>query len=179
MNIYSKIKAKVLDERGSLTILSTSLFMLLVVSSFLILNASSAYLAKRELVQVGEELISKAAHHLDSISYYSNSQNPSSSISMGSDPNSFNPSSTYTGGASGVLPIDCSSAYQTFINEISGAQLRGNPIHFDSWNCDGSSVSAKVSSQIKHLLVTPILGSDSSFLVTATISAINRLQGAN
>ena len=58
------------DERGSLSILSTSLFFLLVISSFVILNSSSAFLAKRELVQIGEVAITRATHHLDAGSYY-------------------------------------------------------------------------------------------------------------
>ena len=53
------------NDRGSLSILSTSLFLLLVLSSFVVMNASSAFLAKRELVQIGELAASNAAHILD------------------------------------------------------------------------------------------------------------------
>jgi hypothetical protein len=156
------------EERGSLSILSTSLFFLLVISSFVILNSSSAFLAKRELVQIGEVAITRATHHLDAGSYYNGASSAGASW-------------TYSGGGSSTssnlaLPIDCTLAYQSFTHEIYKSQLRNNPIGFTDWNCDGYTASAKLTSQVQHLLRMPILASQSPITISATISALNRLQ---
>jgi len=161
------------DERGSLSILSTSLFFLLVISSFVILNSSSAFLAKRELVQIGEVAITRATHHLDAGSYYNGVS--------GSGASSNGASWTYSGGSNSsssnlALPIDCALAYQSFTHEIYKSQLRNNPIGFTDWNCDGYTASAKLTSQVQHLLRMPILASQSPITISATISALNRLQ---
>ena len=156
------------DERGSLSILSNSLFFLLVISSFVILNSSSAFLAKRELVQIGEVAITRATHHLDAGSYYNGaSKKPANWAFSGISSSNSN---------SGALPIDCSLAYQSFTREIYKSQLRNNPIGFTDWNCDGYTASAKLTSQIQHLLRMPILSSQSPITISATISALNRLQ---
>jgi len=146
-------------DRGSLTILSTSLFLILVLTSFVIMNASSAFLAKRELVQIGEAVATRAAQHLDQGAYYSN--NP-----------------TYFVNSTAALPIDCSAAYQSFSNEIAQSNLRDNQIHFSGWSCDGYSIHASISTQTKHLFALPIIGSDNPFTITAEISVLNRLQAA-
>ena len=166
------------DERGSLSILSTSLFFLLVISSFVILNSSSAFLAKRELLQIGEVAITRATHHLDAGSYYNG---VSGSGVSGSGASSNGASWTYSGGnnpssSTLALPIDCSLAYQSFTHEIYKSQLRNNPIGFTDWNCDGYKASAKLTSQVQHLLRMPILATQSPITVSATISALNRLQ---
>ena len=156
------------DERGSLSILATSLFFLLVISSFVILNSSSAFLAKRELVQIGEIAITRATHHLDAGSYYNGASSAGASWT-----NSGGDSST---SSTLALPIDCSLAYQSFTHEIYKSQLRNNPIGFTDWNCDGYKASAKLTSQVQHLLRMPILASQSPLTISATISALNRLQ---
>jgi Flp pilus assembly protein TadG len=139
------------DERGSLSILSTSLFFLLVISSFVFINASSAMLAKRELVQISETAMTRATHALDVRNYY-------------------------LGNTGTALPIDCAAAYQIFTQELSTSNLRKQPIGFNNWNCDGRAVYATVSAQASHLLRIPFTSQDSQFMVSATISAINRLQ---
>lgn len=149
--LLRKLRTRLSDERGSLSILSTSLFFILVISSFVILNTSSAFMAKRELIQIGESAITKSTHNLDVSNYYSGSSGP-------------------------ALPINCTAAYQTFTQQLSQSHLRSHPIGFSEWNCDGYATSAKVTSQAEHLLRIPFLGGDSSFTLSAVISAHNRLQ---
>jgi len=171
--IANRFAMKFKEERGSLSILSTSLFFLLVISSFVILNLSSAFLAKRELVQIGEVAITRATHYLDAGSYYNGASSDETSS------NGANWSNSGAGGPTSntpALPIDCSLAYKTFASEISRAQLRNNPINFTDWNCDGYAVSAKLSSPIQHLLRMPMLASQTPVTISATISALNRLQ---
>ena len=154
------------EERGSLSILSTSLFFLLVLSSFVIMNASSAYLAKRELIQIGEVGITKAVQHLDSNSYYGNLAGGSSSSG-----NSAGNSVSNT-----AIPIDCPAAAQSFRNEMAQSNLRQSPIVLNQWSCDGFNASATISSQVRHLLVMPILGSQAPMVVTTEVAARNALQ---
>ena len=154
------------EERGSLSILSTSLFFLLVLSSFVIMNASSAYLAKRELIQIGEVGITRAVQHLDSNSYYGNLAGGSSSSG-----NSAGNSVSNT-----AIPIDCPAAAQSFRNEMAQSNLRQSPIVLNQWSCDGFNASATISSQVRHLLVMPILGSQAPMVVTTEVAARNALQ---
>lgn len=154
------------EERGSLSILSTSLFFLLVLSSFVIMNASSAYLAKRELIQIGEVGITRAVQHLDSNSYYGNLAGGSSS--------SGNSAGNYV--SNSAIPIDCPAAAQSFRNEMAQSNLRQSPIVLNQWSCDGFNASATISSQVRHLLVMPILGSQAPMVVTTEVAARNALQ---
>lgn len=146
------------DERGSLSILSTSLFFLLVLSSFVIMNTSSGFLAKRELVQTGEELLSKAVQNLDAATYYSNGSNGSNQSQQSS------------------LPIDCNTSYSQFSQSILRVQLRNQPVSISAWNCDGWRASVTLTSLIKQLLVLPIIGSQNPLEIKAEIAATNRLQ---
>lgn len=145
-------KSVIKEERGSLSILSTGLFLLLVLSSFVIMNASSAFLAKRELIQIGEFAITRAAQNLDPNSYYGNA--------------------TITT----ALPIDCGAAEQSFRNEIAQSYLRQTAVILNEWKCDGFSASAMISSQVRHLLVMPILGSQGLITVSTEVAAHNALQ---
>lgn len=183
-----RMREKIVDERGSLSILSTSLFFLLVLSSFVIMNTSSGFLAKRELIQTGEALLSKAVQNLDAATYYSNGSN-------GSNGSNFNGSSSADSGSNynqpayfgqmygmtnqsqqSSLPIDCNTAYSQFSQSILRAQLRDQPIWISAWNCDGWRVSVTLTSRIKQLLVLPIIGSQSPVDISAEIAATNRLQ---
>jgi Flp pilus assembly protein TadG len=157
------------DERGSLSILTFSLFLLLVFISFMILNTSSAYLAKRELIQIGEVALTRAAHHLDTESYYGQGYSIVDAYAQGSrSPTKSN------------LPIDCAAAYQSFTNELARSNLRSNAIGFNQWRCDGKEASASITSQVPQLLSIPFLNSvvavNGLIPITTTIATTNRLQ---
>ena len=65
------IKQSIYEERGSLSILIMTLFLLLLVFSFTIIDISDAYLAKRQLTEIGDVAITKAAHAISLSRYYS------------------------------------------------------------------------------------------------------------
>jgi len=148
------------SERGSLSILTLTLFFLLVISSLVILNSSSAFMAKRELIQIGEDAITRSTHNLDVSYYYAGNANGNANSS----------------GGTRVLPINCKAAYETFAQQISLSNLRSYPIGMSEWSCDGYMTSAKITSQARHLLHIPFLTTNATFTVSATISAHNRLQ---
>jgi len=143
------------SDRGSLSILSISLFLLLVFSSFVIMNTSSAFIAKRELIQIAETAASRAGHNLNVNDYYS----PSTVSTQKLD-----------------VAIDCNKAYESFSNEIRNSMLRATHISIAAWNCDGWALSASVSSQIKQLFSLPILGSQAPLVITAGVAVSNRRQ---
>ena len=162
------------EERGSLSILSTSLFFLLVLTSLVIMNASSAFLAKRELIQIGEVGITRAVQHLDANSYYGNLAGASSSSGNSVGNSVSNPVGNSVSNI--AIPIDCPAAAQSFRNEMAQSNLRQSPIVLNQWSCDGFNASATISSQVRHLLVMPILGSQAPMVVTTEVAARNALQ---
>jgi hypothetical protein len=191
---FRQARANLIDDRGSLSILSTSLFFLIVVTSFVILNISSAMLAKRELIQIGESAITRATHNLNVSIYYAGASDGNGSVNFpgpagGSAANgsasaangsgsAANGSASAANGNSNVsaLPINCNAAYQTFTQQLSLTNLRSNPIGFSEWSCDGFATSAKITSQANHLLRIPFMTANSTYTLSATISAHNRLQ---
>jgi hypothetical protein len=184
---FRQARANLIDDRGSLSILSTSLFFLIVVTSFVILNISSAMLAKRELIQIGESAITRATHNLDVSSYYAGASDRNGSANFsgpagGGAANGSGGAANGSGGAANgntnvsALPINCNAAYQTFTQQLSLANLRSNPIGFSEWSCDGFATSAKITSQANHLLRIPFITANPTYTLSATISAHNRLQ---
>jgi uncharacterized membrane protein len=142
------------DERGSLSILTTTLFFILVLSSFVILNLSSAFLAKRELVQIGEVAITRASQNLDMERYYLQDSDLT------------------------TVPVDCGAAYDAFVNEISANSVRGRSISLDSWSCEGDSPTATISVKIRPLLAIPFMSTNKGS-GSATESASNSDYGNN
>ena len=59
------------DEEGSILVLITTLFLLVFILSIGIIDVSDSYLAKRELIQIGEDAILVASHSLNENLYYS------------------------------------------------------------------------------------------------------------
>lgn len=149
------------DDSGSLSLAITSLFLLTLLLAFSIIDISGAFLAKRELINIGEAAISRSAHHIDTERYYSGPR--SGSGLNGSEP-------------SYLLPIDCASAEESLGAEIAGSRLNGSKIAISSFSCDGDQLHTILTSQVKPLLALPLLpGSvmNKLLLISASISASN------
>lgn len=150
------------DESGSLVILIFSLFLLLLVASLSVVDISDNFLAKRQLVEIGEVAITRAAHKISLTRYYSGDILMDNS---GVDGSSFR------------IPIDCSSAYGAFRDEIAASSLRGSPISIKDWSCVGDEVTASIESQNAQLLNLPFgIGSNSTTL-TSTVGATSIIGG--
>ncbi len=150
------------DESGSLVILTFSLFLLLLISSLAVINISDSFLAKRQLVEIGEVAITRAAHSISLSRYYSGN------ILMD------------TSGADGPqfrIPLDCQRAQLAFQNEISSSSLRGKEVSITSWNCVDDEVEATIQTQIPTLISLPLgIGTNSSN-ITATVGATSIIGG--
>ena len=106
--------------------LTSGLFVLLLMISVGIIDISDAYLAKRELIQIGESSVSHAAQSLDSTRYYEDGI-----LNSG-----------------GRVPIDCNSANLMFQDEMAHKSLRKNSIDVITFECTPEQITAEISSNI-------------------------------
>jgi Flp pilus assembly protein TadG len=164
----NQIRELARDESGSLTLLISSLFLITLILSFSIIDIAGALVAKRQLINIGESAISRAAHNIDLTRYYSGEFTISGNGASGV-------------GASGekyLVPIDCSAASSALESEIAMSQLRQSPVNILSFTCEGDVIRATITSQVAPLLALPILQGSvmNQFLnITATVSASNEI----
>ena len=125
------------SEAGSISVLISSLFLLVFILSVGIIDISDSYLAKRELIQIGEDAILVASHTLNENLYYTNLQSLDAKI--------------------GRVPIDCSLAEIKFHAEVAVRSLRNNEVSVSGWRCSGDEITASISSKIQALVNFPIL----------------------
>lgn len=150
------------NDSGSLVILTFSLFLLLLISSLAVIDISDSFLAKRQLVEIGEVAITRAAHSISLSRYYSGNILMDSS---GADGTQFR------------IPLDCLTAELAFQNEISSSALRGQGIAVTSWSCVNDEVEATIQAQVPVLISLPLgIGADSS-LITSTVGATSIIGG--
>lgn len=162
MNQRKKWSKVVRDESGSLIILVFALFLLLLIFSFEIINVSDTFLAKRELVELGEVAITRAAHSLSLSRYYSGN------FLMDS------------GGVDGTqfrIPLDCQAAYLAFQEEVSGERLRGQSVSISGWSCSNDEVVATLEVVIPLLLKLPSSFGSSTSTISSTVGAISIVGG--
>jgi len=150
------------DETGSLVILIFSLFLLLLILIFGIMNISDAFLAKRELVGIGEVAVSKAAHQISLERYYSGNILMDQS---GPDGSNFR------------IPIDCAAAWSAFESEVSTSNLRGHAISIVDWSCVNDEVSGTLSAQIPMLIGLPFDLSRDGETIQSTVAATSIIGG--
>ena len=159
------------DESGSLSLLIISLFFITLVLSFAIIDISGALVAKRQLFNIGEAAISRAAHNIDLPRYYAGDWKSSGVSTSGMSPQ----------GENYLVPIDCLVASRSLESEIASSMLHGSEVHIESFTCDGDVIHATISSEIAPTLALPILqGSVMNRLltITATISASNEIRAS-
>jgi len=172
------------DESGSLTLFITSLFLLTLLLSFAIIDISGALVAKRQLVNIGEAAISRAAHNIDLARYYSgeftiSGYGTSGVGTSGVGTSGVGTSGVGTSGEKYLVPIDCQAASNTLESEIAISQLHRSPVHVLSFTCEGDLIRATITSRIAPLLALPILQGSvmNQFLnITATVSASNEIR---
>lgn len=145
-------------ESGSISVLISGLFLLVLTLSIGIIDVTDSYLAKRELITIGEDAILVASHSLDENRYYSGSSN-----SFG-EPNR-------------RVPINCASAALKFSAEIGTRNLRRNAIGVSGWSCSDDQITASISSSIQALVNFPILSriNGGKIGVNATIGAASEI----
>lgn len=145
-------------ESGSISVLISGLFLLVLTISIGIIDVTDSFLAKRELMQIGEDAILVASHSLDETRYYSGSSNSSGALNQ-------------------RVPINCASAALKFSAEISAKNLRRNLIGVSGWSCSNDQITASISSSIQALVNFPILSriNGGKIGVNATIGATSEI----
>ncbi len=149
-------------DRGSLIIMMITLALVLLVSSLGLINISNNFLAKRELVEIGEVAVTRAAHQISLARYYSGN------ILM---------DNSAADGAQFRIPLDCVKAFASFTEEISTSTLRAHPISMTNWSCANDEVVATIEVEIPVLLELPFGIGSSTTLVSATIAATSIIGG--
>ena len=148
------------SEAGSISVLISSLFLIVFILSVGIIDISDSYLAKRELIQIGEDAILVASHTLNENLYYTDSQS--------------------LGATSGRVPIDCSLAEIKFHAEVALRSLRNNEVSVSGWRCSGDEITASISSKIQALVNFPILSNinDGFIGIDAIIGATSEVSNS-
>ncbi len=151
------------DETGSLIILVLTLFLLLLISSLTVVDITDNFLAKRELIEIGEVAITRAAHQISLSRYYAGHILMDNSVADGSQ---FR------------IPLDCAAANRAFLDEISVSTLRGGVISVHSWSCSDDQVVATITATAPVLVKLPLGIGSSSNEVSSTIAATSIIGGA-
>jgi hypothetical protein len=139
------------SENGSLSVLISGLFLLVLTLSIGILDISDTYLAKRELIQIGEAALGPAAHAIDLARYYQEG-----ALSSGRR-----------------VPLDCTAARTIIQNEIMQRTLRDAVIDISSWRCESDQMSVTLHSSVLPLVNFPLLSQITGprISVVATVGA--------
>ena len=154
MAIGSWLKHK---SRGSLIPLSFGFFLIAMTLSFISINISAAYAAKKELTNIGEAAINSSAHSINLLFYYS-------------EINRFDSKKR--------VPLNCQEAGSKFHALISQSRVSDKVIKVDSFNCDLYEVSAQISitaqlpidipffhlNELDKLKITTSIGASSEYI---------------
>ena len=155
--VFMRFKVLAHGEEGSISVLITSLFLLVFILSIGIIDVSDSYLAKRELIQIGEDAILVASHSLDENLYYSDAAGLNAT--------------------NGRVPINCALAEIKFHSELTLRNLRNNEIVVSGWSCSGDQITAGIRAKIQALVNFPILSNMNNGHITidAVIGATSEL----
>jgi hypothetical protein len=144
-------------SRGSLIPLSFGFFLIAMTLSFISINISAAYAAKKELTNIGEAAINSSAHSINLLFYYS-------------EINRFDSKKR--------VPLNCQEASSKFYALISQSRVSDKVINVDSFNCDLYEVSAQISitaqlpidipffnlNELDKLKITTSIGASSEYI---------------
>jgi hypothetical protein len=144
-------------SRGSLIPLSFGFFLIAMSLSFISINISAAYAAKKELTNIGEAAINSSAHSINLLFYYS-------------EINRFDSKKR--------VPLNCQEASSKFYALVSQSRVSDKVIKVDSFNCDLYEVSAQISitaqlpidipffhlNELDKLKITTSIGASSEYI---------------
>lgn len=146
------------DDRGSLSLLTMSLFVTSLIIVAVLTDISSVYLAKRSLTQATEAAAQRGSRNLDLDMYYRGEYNLTR----------FLIGLTGQGERDPGIPIDCSLGQRDAINTLHDWSNSGPSIMRRSMSaitlidsqCDGYELALKTSSVASLPFVLPFVGID-------------------
>lgn len=142
---------------GSLIPLSFGFFLIAICLAFISINISAAYTNKKELTNIGEAAINKAAHSINLFAYYG-------------EINRYQPDKR--------VPLDCLAANGTFNNLLRSMDLSGKQITVERFTCNLYDLSAQISVSGKMPIQIPFFNLDNlnNLTIRTTIGASSRIQ---
>jgi len=143
-------------SRGSLIPLSFGFFLIAICLAFVSINISTAYAVKKELSNIGEATINKAAHSINLFAYYGEINRYQSNKRV---------------------PLDCQAASSSFSNLIQSIDLSGKKISIERFNCDLYELSAQISVAGRMPIKIPFLNLDNldNLTIRTTIGASSKI----
>ena len=161
----TKLRARLKNEEGSISVLVFGLFAVVLLSSVVLTDISSIIVAHRSLVQATESAAQSAAHALDLDTYY---QGKHSALSF------------LVSDASPVIPIDCAAANSratVTLNDIANTSV-GTPSEVrssfqTSWQNTGSASSSKklLRPELSNIHISEFQCNGTGVLITASAKA--------
>jgi len=144
-------------SRGSLIPLSFGFFLISICLAFISINISTAYALKKELSNIGEAAINKAAHSINLFAYYGEINRYQSNKRV---------------------PLDCQAASSSFNNLIQSIDLSGKKIIVERFNCDLYELSAQISIAGRLPIQIPFFNLDNldNLTIRTTIGASSKIQ---
>jgi hypothetical protein len=144
-------------SRGSLIPLSFGFFLIAICLAFISINISTAYKLKKDLTNIGEAAINKAAHSINLFAYYGEINRYQSNKRV---------------------PLDCQAANTNFSNLLQSIDLFGKKITVERFTCDLYEISAQISVAGRMPIQIPFFNLDNldNLTIRTTIGASSKIQ---
>ena len=150
-----RLKALGRDDRGSISVLTIGLFVVLLTLALVLTDISSIYLAKRTLSLASESAVQFGMKNLDAESYYSGEYNFNQLLV-----NSLGQAEVDPG-----IPIDCEAGFNDVRNvfndweNVSPATKRGNlqGMSLSAFQCDGFQIYVETSAIARIPIPIPFI----------------------
>jgi hypothetical protein len=174
LRLKSNLKSIHRDERGSISLLVITLFLIAISMILISVNVASVSLAKRSLTQATEAAAQRGVRNLDKAAYYSGEFDLSTQVQ-----NLFG-----VGPSDPGIPIDCSKAK----NDAQGAiadwsngsdslkRIEISDFSLVSIECDGFGIQLVTSARSKLPMQLAFFGLE-SVEISARVSVTNKRTG--
>lgn len=149
------IKKCLNSERGSISVLTIGLFTVVLITSLILTDISSIYLAKRSLTLATEAAVQRGMKNLDKESYYKGEYNATSGVLTLLGEGEEDPG----------IPIDCSGGYKDAEEVLQhwqrdgAASIRENieSIYISDYSCDGFQIYLETKARARIPIVIPFI----------------------
>jgi hypothetical protein len=165
------------DDRGSISVLTIGLFIVLLSVALILTDVSSIYLAKRSLSLASEAAVQYGMKNLDSENYYSGEYNFNQLLVSSLGQAQENPG----------IPIDCEaglSDVRQVIDDwqrVSLASKRENMTDFElaDYQCDGFQIYVETTAVVRIPIPVPFIYLDEVLIKTHAGAVAERAETNN
>ena len=152
------------DDRGSISVITIGLFVVLLTLALVLTDISSIYLAKRSLSLASESAVQFGMKNLDAQSYYSGEYNLNQLLV-----NSLGQPETDPG-----IPIDCEAGLRDVRSALNDWQVSGGAstrknlenISLTDFQCDGFQIYIETSAIARIPMPIPFIDRDEVLIKT-------------